>query len=292
MGSSHLLVLEWTADLFGDVTLYNTLSELHTWAQARAVRNPPQGSAMDVDPSSSSYYTGDTQHAVALQEPGNEEEAAMVMRSNMNPFSGNPVGGSRNAAARHAQWGFMFCRVAHPHDCPLAARAVRLKAAAWDKGVPRIYVKPVAPPKEKPASAKKKKTGATPAAAKHRPKKEEDEEDEEENELEEEEEEEDVKVEEEEEVQIVVKEEVDEEDGGDKDEEGTTTAIDAAAETETRPGALAGEEEECGTKRKNPDTEDNKEEPKKAKKNWDVFEFSENSSADDDHDDDEDSERR
>ena len=51
--------------------------------------------------------------------------------------------GARNAAARHAQWGFMFCRVAHPHQCPLRASCLRLKAAAWDKGVPRMYVRPV-----------------------------------------------------------------------------------------------------------------------------------------------------
>ena len=82
LDSSHLLVLEWTADLFGDITLHNTLDEL----------------------SSAAF-------------------------------------GARNAANRHAQWGFMFCRVAHPHHCPLPAPALRLKAAAWDKGVPRIYVK-------------------------------------------------------------------------------------------------------------------------------------------------------
>jgi len=54
--------------------------------------------------------------------------------------------GPRNAAARHAQWGFLFCRACDPFRTPAAQRtgqhALSLKAAGWDKGIPKIFVRP------------------------------------------------------------------------------------------------------------------------------------------------------
>jgi len=50
---------------------------------------------------------------------------------------------ARNAAARHAQWGFMFSRAAPPAIEPVLARGLKIKAGSWDKGIPKIFVKTI-----------------------------------------------------------------------------------------------------------------------------------------------------
>ena len=77
----HFLVFEWTAHLWDNVTLENTLACLG--------RLPP-----------------------------------------------------RNAAARHAHWGFMFCRVCTSTSASKRSLAqLQLQATGWDKGIPAIRIR-------------------------------------------------------------------------------------------------------------------------------------------------------
>jgi len=72
------------------------------------------------------------------------DEASDNSSTVFNTIRGLATMDARNAAARHAQWGFMFCRAAPPQrGDAVMARGIRIKASGWEKGVPRIFVKTI-----------------------------------------------------------------------------------------------------------------------------------------------------
>ena len=76
---------------------------------------------------------------------------AVVLRNEIDALAAMPP---RNAQARHAQWGFLFGRAAHP-DAPARAAGLSLKAAGWDKGIPTVHLRSQPPPQtsKRPATA-------------------------------------------------------------------------------------------------------------------------------------------
>ena len=84
---------------------------------------------------------------------------AVVLRNEIDALAAMPP---RNAQARHAQWGFLFGRAAHP-DAPARAAGLSLKAAGWDKGIPTVHLR------SQPPQTAASKRPATADDATHQP---------------------------------------------------------------------------------------------------------------------------
>ena len=88
------------------------------------------GGAVDADGSDGGSGGGDDSGGDGGGDGGGDS-GDVVLHNTMHELG--VVMDARNAATRHAQWGFMFSRVVSPHYSPMVIDDVSIKASGWDK---------------------------------------------------------------------------------------------------------------------------------------------------------------